>query len=255
MNERKKWSREEAILAFNLYCKIPFAQCVKTNPKVIEVAKLIGRTPSAVAMKLGNFGAFDPELKARGVTGLTNTSALDQQIWEEFSKNWYELAFESEKLLTLYKERNHIEDVERIDFPKGKDRKTITKQRVNQSFFRQMVLSSYENKCCISNLSVSSLLEAAHILGWTEEVDLRTNPHNGLCMSVLYHKAYDTGIFSISPDFKFVVSKKFEKEKANDPEFSRLFLERNNSKIRLPNRFIPNQDYLEKRYNDFLVIQ
>lgn len=68
----------------------------KTNPKVIEVAKLIGRTPSAVAMKLGNFGAFDPELKARGVIGLTNTSALDRQIWEEFSKDWDGLAFESE---------------------------------------------------------------------------------------------------------------------------------------------------------------
>ena len=109
-------------------------------------------------------------------------------------------------------------------------------------------------KCCISNLSVTSLLEAAHILGWADEVDLRTNPHNGLCMGVLYHKAYDAGIFSISPDFKFVVSKKFEKEKTNDPEFSRLFLERNNSKIRLPNRFIPNRDYLEKQYNDFLSI-
>ena len=104
-------------------------------------------------------------------------------------------------------------------------------------------------------MSVTSLLEAAHILGWAEEVDLRTNPHNGLCMSILYHKAYDAGIFSISPDFKFIVSRKFEKEKANDPEFSRLFLERNNSKIRLPNRFIPNRDYLEKRYKDFLKEQ
>lgn len=123
MNERKKWSRDEEILAFNLYCKIPFAQCVKTNPKVIEVAKLIGRTPSAVAMKLGNFGAFDPELKARGVIGLTNTSALDRQIWEEFSKDWDGLAFESEKLLTLYKERNHIEDMEKLISQKEKTAK------------------------------------------------------------------------------------------------------------------------------------
>lgn len=70
------WTREELIIAFNLYCKIPFSKSVKTNPKVVEVAKLIGRTPSAVALKLGNFGSFDPELKKRGIVGLRNAGKL-----------------------------------------------------------------------------------------------------------------------------------------------------------------------------------
>lgn len=252
MNERKKWSKDEEILAFNLYCKIPFSQAVKTNPKVIDLANLIGRTPSAVAMKLGNFGSFDPELKKRGVKGLTNTSMLDQQIWKEFSKNWDDLAFKSENILNFYKIEQNIES---FNFPPEKYREAIVKQRVNQYFFRQMVLSSYENKCCISNLSVTSLLEAAHILSYAEEIALRTNPHNGLCMSVLYHKAYDAGVFSISPDFEFIVSKKFEKEKENDLEFSRLFLDHNKQKISLPHRFIPNRDYLERQYNRFLEKQ
>lgn len=252
MNERKKWSKDEEILAFNLYCKIPFSQTVKTNQKVIELANLIGRTPSAVAMKLGNFGSFDPELKKRGVKGLTNTSTLDQQIWEEFSKNWDDLAFKSENILNFYKIEHNIDFT---DFQLEKDREAIVKQRVNQSFFRQMVLSSYENKCCISNLSVTSLLEAAHILSYAEEITLRTNPHNGLCMSILYHKAYDSGVFSISPDYKFVVSKKFAKENAKDCEFCHLFLDRNQSKISLPHRFIPNRDYLERQYSSFLEKQ
>ena len=184
--------------------------------------------------------------------GLTNTSTLDQQIWEEFSKNWDDLAFKSENILNFYKIEHNIDFT---DFQLEKDREAIVKQRVNQSFFRQMVLSSYENKCCISNLSVTSLLEAAHILSYAEEIALRTNPHNGLCMSVLYHKAYDAGVFSISPDFEFIVSKKFEKEKENDLEFSRLFLDHNKQKISLPHRFIPNRDYLERQYNRFLEKQ
>ncbi len=45
------WTREELIIAFNLYCKIPFSKSVKTNPEVIKVANLVGRTPSSVAFK------------------------------------------------------------------------------------------------------------------------------------------------------------------------------------------------------------
>lgn len=55
------WTREQLIVAFNLYCKIPFAKAVQTNPEVIRVASIIGRSPGAVAFKLGNFGSFDSE--------------------------------------------------------------------------------------------------------------------------------------------------------------------------------------------------
>ena len=46
---RNLWSRDEMILALNLYLKMPFGKMHKTNPEVIRVAKLIGRTPDAVA--------------------------------------------------------------------------------------------------------------------------------------------------------------------------------------------------------------
>jgi len=80
MQKRRNWTRAELIVVFNLYCKIPFSKTVKTNPKVIEVTNLIGRSPSAVAFKLGDFGSFDPELKKRNISGLTNTSKLDKII-------------------------------------------------------------------------------------------------------------------------------------------------------------------------------
>ena len=43
----EKWSREEHILAFNLYCKIPFGSIHMHNPRVIELAWLLGRTLGA----------------------------------------------------------------------------------------------------------------------------------------------------------------------------------------------------------------
>ncbi|MDY6908911.1 MAG: HNH endonuclease family protein [Thermodesulfobacteriota bacterium] len=74
------WTREELILAFDLYCRIPFQQTKASNPKVQELAALIGRTPSSVARKLGNFGAFDQELQRSGISGLIHASKLDNDL-------------------------------------------------------------------------------------------------------------------------------------------------------------------------------
>ena len=38
---RNLWSRDEMILALNLYLKMPFGKMHKTNPEVIRVAKLL----------------------------------------------------------------------------------------------------------------------------------------------------------------------------------------------------------------------
>ena len=88
---QRLWTREEAIIVFNLYCKIPFRQSSKNHPEVIRIANLIGRSPSAVNMKIGNFGSFDATLRERGIVGLTNASKLDAQIWAEsiiVGTNW-----------------------------------------------------------------------------------------------------------------------------------------------------------------------
>lgn len=89
---RNLWTREEEIIVFNLYCKIPFQNSSKSNPEVIKIAKIIGRSPSAVNMKIGNFGSFDENLKKKGIVGLKNASKLDEQIWQEFNNHWDELS-------------------------------------------------------------------------------------------------------------------------------------------------------------------
>lgn len=48
------WTYEEHILAFNLYCKIPFSKINANYPPVKELAKIINRSNSSVAMKLAN---------------------------------------------------------------------------------------------------------------------------------------------------------------------------------------------------------
>src|ERR1700733_12029819 len=94
----KDWTREEAILAFDLYCRIPFKKTKSNNPEVIALAQVLQRTPASVARKLGNFGAFDPELAKQDISGLTHTSKLDKTIWHEFNSDWGSLVVEADRI-------------------------------------------------------------------------------------------------------------------------------------------------------------
>ena len=90
---QKLWTRDELILAINLYCKLPFGRLHRSNPEVIHLAELIGRTPSSIAYKLVNFASLDPSLQARGIKGASNSSKLDKIIWDEFYNNWAQFNF------------------------------------------------------------------------------------------------------------------------------------------------------------------
>lgn len=83
----RKWTKDEEILAFALYCKTPFGKIHSRNDEIIQLANALERTPASVSMKLCNFARFDERLQARGVAGLSNGSHLDEEIWNEFSKN------------------------------------------------------------------------------------------------------------------------------------------------------------------------
>nr|WP_321453804.1 hypothetical protein [uncultured Carboxylicivirga sp.] len=74
---RTLWTREELIAAFNLYCRIPFGKISNTNPQIKYLAQQLGRTPSAVGLKLSNFASFDPALQKRGIKGMKNAAKAD----------------------------------------------------------------------------------------------------------------------------------------------------------------------------------
>ncbi|MDQ6958011.1 MAG: hypothetical protein Q9M24_02735 [Mariprofundaceae bacterium] len=89
-----RWTKEQLKLAFNLYCQLPFGKLHKGNKEIIELAGLIGRTPSALAMKLCNIASIDPAITSSGRKGLGNASALDREVWDEFHADWDQLATE-----------------------------------------------------------------------------------------------------------------------------------------------------------------
>ncbi len=93
-----RWTKEQLKLALHLYCQLPFGKLDMRTPDVIRLAKLIGRTPSAVSMKLNNFASLDPAITGTGRKGLDGASNLDREIWAEFHADWEKLAVECEML-------------------------------------------------------------------------------------------------------------------------------------------------------------
>ena len=244
---QKLWTREELILAINLYCKIPFGKIDESNFEVIKLANLIGRTPGAVSYKLVNFASLDPSLQARGIKGASNASNLDKEIWKEFFNNWNELPYESEKLLAKI-EKTTIEKLNNIDedeLPKeGKTREQVVKVRVNQAFFRSAILASYNNTCCITGLQQPEFLIAGHIKPWSIDEKNRLNPQNGIAINALHDKAFEIGLITITTDLKIKVSSSLLKQKKSKP-IDEYFLKYDGQNIIIPSRFLPEIEFLK----------
>ena len=75
---RINWDRNQRLIALKLYFELSFGQFHSKNNLIIEWAKIIGRTPSALAMKLSNFASLDSAIIASGRIGLSGASKSDK---------------------------------------------------------------------------------------------------------------------------------------------------------------------------------
>jgi hypothetical protein len=252
---RRTWGREELVVAFNLYCKLRFGQCHGRNPHVVRLARVLGRTPNAVAMKLCNFAAFDPAHQSRGVSGLGNVSRSDREVWDEFNGDWNRLAVESEiafQQLLGERARELAEEAEGgpssgpglEGVPQAEtEAQRLQNVRLGQSFFRTAVLASYNERCCLCLLPCKALLTASHIVPWSVRPQLRLDPRNGLCLCALHDRAFDRGLISVDSDFRIAVGRQIEDHMPHSI-LETMFTDFRNKSIHLPEKFTPNPEHL-----------
>lgn len=245
---KRLWSREELVLAFNLYVQIPFGQISKSNLKVIELARLLGRTPGSVAMRLANFVACDPFHQNRGVTGLKGGIKQCQPVWDEFAKDRTVLLYESESILARWqgmtlteKYKDVLGDLKDVQ---GETKDRLVKVRVNQNLFRAMVLANYSNHCAISGIDIPDLLLASHIVPWADSPQERLNPENGICLSALYDRAFDKGLIGIKENYEVVLSQEL-KQKYDNAYFRSYFMPIDGLKLHLPQKYLPRKEFLQ----------
>jgi 5-methylcytosine-specific restriction protein A len=95
MARNPKWSREELMLALDLYFRVNPAHSSPQNEEVEKLSALLCRlsshqltadpvrfrNPNGVYMKLCNFLRFDPDYHG---SGLSRGGKLEEAIWNEF---------------------------------------------------------------------------------------------------------------------------------------------------------------------------
>jgi len=241
MTLRVGWTRQQLLVAFKLYCQLSFGKLHSRNPVIIKYAELIGRTPSALAMKLTNIASLDPIITATGRKGLKGASAADRAMWEEMESDWEQFALELQKA-TSDLDATVDEPQEGVLDYTGVDKIAQVKTRVGQDFFRKSVLSAYHDKCCISGLAVPKLLVASHIVPWRVDAANRLNPRNGLCLSMLHDKAFDAGMLTIAEDMTVCVSRRYVKK--GDAFYDSALLAYDGQPMKMPDKFVPDSEFL-----------
>jgi putative restriction endonuclease len=250
---RDNWNREQLIVALNIYWKIPYNKISGSSNDVIKkIAPIISRTPAALAYKLMNFTSLDTEKQKIGNKGKSAASSFDKEIWNEYFGNWEKLALDSSAILSVIQDKsieNFLEIEDDYEPIKGKEKVRLVKTRVNQNDFRQRILASYNEKCCITGISITSLLVASHIIPWSKNEKERLNPKNGICLNNIHDKAFDKGLITITSDFKVKLSDAILR-KRKESNIQKYFIEYENQPIILPDRFSPSVDFLEYHHQN-----
>lgn len=245
---QKLWTRDELVLALNLYLKLPFGKLHSRTPEIIHLAEIIGRNANAVAMRLNNFASVDPFHQQRGIGGLPGGKKQVEPIWNEFINNKEELLFESEKILAELEhqtlETKYKDILTGIEKLKGETKIREVKTRVNQNVFRLIVLANYNRKCAITGIDLPDLLVASHIMPWSQNEDERLNPENGICLSALYDRAYDKGLIGITENYQIILSKELKIKEAKE-FYPMIFGNLQGHSLTLPQKYLPKKEFLQ----------
>ena len=222
MISRKKWTRDELLVALNLYHKLTFGQLHARQPVIVALAERLERGANSVAMKLCNFASLDLALKLRGIKGLAGASALDRAVWSEFHADLNEAVPASEGALRALfgvDESSELEVLPKYGVrvrkrpPQGPTETTgNVKLRRGQEYFRDAVLNNFGGRCGVTELALRELLVASHILPWGTHVEERLNVRNGLCLSRLHDAAFDRGLITFDEKLRLVLSPRLKAE-------------------------------------------
>ncbi len=77
------------------------------------------------------------------------------------------------------------------------------------------------------------------------------NPRNGLCLNALHDKAFETGLISIDKNYHVMVSKKI---RSIEHDKAKMLMDYKDKKITLPNRFVPDQEFLAFHRKEVFII-
>jgi putative restriction endonuclease len=239
------WREEELLAAMYLYTVLPFGRLHKGTPEIVQLAQRLGRTPSSVSMKLVNFASLDPAQQARGVKGLSGASRADRAVWSLFTARWAESVERAADTYDALMRAPGEMPSSTILPPLGPTEVSrTTRARRGQAWFRQTLDVAYEQRCAVSGCDLPELLVASHIVRWADDETQRLNPHNGLLLSTIHDRAFETGHLALTDDYRVLISTRVRQKP--DPLMRQALSAYHGAELRRPTRFLPDPQLLRQ---------
>ncbi len=152
-----------------------------------------------------------PDWSPSIVRGKAKGYELDKEagrfIWDNVQRAW-----QRQNIGGLEVEAQRIKD-EHARF--GKE--TTIRPRLGQGAFRVLVTDAYKRSCAITSEHSLPALEAAHIRPFTED-----GPHlvnNGLLLRSDFHRLFDRGYITVTPEYRIEVSARLKEEFSNGKSY------------------------------------
>jgi len=112
----------------------------------------------------------------------------------------------------------------------------LVRPRLGQGTFRVAVTGAYGGACAVTLEHSLPVLEAAHIRPYGEEGTHEVS--NGLLLRADLHRLFDAGYVTVTPEHRFVVSRRLEQEWSN----GRAYYAMEGREIALPGRITDRPD-------------
>jgi hypothetical protein len=127
------------------------------------------------------------------------------------------------------------------------DAVTTSKTRGSaQKVFAKAVKENYGYRCAITGISTKAFLVASHIVPWADDQTIRTDPSNGVCLSTLVDRAFDSGYLSIGVDSVVKINRD---KLSGDTVLEAALAPYDGIVLGLPSQGSPKKEYLSRRLN------
>ena len=87
------------------------------------------------------------------------------------------------------------------------ERTAVTKQRIGQGYFKELLLDKYSCKCALCDITTESMLIASHIKSWSSSTDAeKLDENNGLLLCAHHDALFDKHLISFENTGRLIIS-------------------------------------------------
>lgn len=126
----------------------------------------------------------------------------------------------------------------------GDSTSTVKTRGSAQRAFSEAVKKNYGERCAITGVATRDFLVASHIVPWSADQEIRLDPSNGICLSLVVDRAFEKGYLEIDDDLtvRVILGRLGE-----DEVLKAILAEYDGKKLRPPEREHPSPIYLQRR--------